>query len=186
VSLHSFFARIFARAKSWLRAVVRRERLEAEMDAELAHHVENLTADLARAGHAPDEARRRARVAVGAAAMHKEGMRASLGLRWWDELRADLRYGARILRRSPGFTLIAVVSLALGIGANTAIFSVAKKVMFDTLAVSRPHELRLLTWVSGHERPIPPAWGDVSATENGGLTGNEFSYRVKSCANAQM
>jgi predicted permease len=156
----------------------RRGRLEAEMDAELAHHVENLAADLMREGYALDEAKRRARVALGAVMVHKEGMRASLGLRWWDELRADVRYGLRMLRRSPGFTAIAVISLALGIGANTAIFSVAKKVMFDTLAVSKPHELRLLTWVSGHERPVPPVWGDVSATENGGLVSNSFSYRV--------
>jgi predicted permease len=176
--LRSFLVSIFAQPKSWIRAVARRDRLEAEMEAELTHHIENLTADLVRAGHSQAEAARRARIELGAAAMHKEGMRASLGLRWWDELGADLRYGARILRRSPGFTAIAVVSLALGIGANTAIFSVAKKVMFDTLAVSRPHELRMMTWVSGHERPVPPVWGDVWPTENGGLVSNSFSYPV--------
>jgi hypothetical protein len=158
--------------------VVQRDRLEAAMDVELALHLEALTADLIRAGHSPVEAGRRARIALGAATVHKEGMRASLGLRWWDELWADLRYGARVLLRSPGFTSIAVVSLALGIGANTAIISVAKKVMIDTLAVTRPHELRLLTWVSGHERPVPPVWGDVWQTANGGLGSNGFSYRV--------
>ena len=164
--------------RSWVRAAFLRDSLEVEMDAELAHHVEKLTADLMRDGYAPEEAARRARIALGGVMVHKEEMRASLGLRWWDELRADARYGLRMLRRSPGFTAIAVISLALGIGANTAIFSVAKKVMFDTLAVSRPHELRLLTWVSGHERPVPPVWGDVSATENGGLVSNSFSYAV--------
>jgi predicted permease len=174
----SLFTRVIAEPKSWARAVVGRKRLEKEMDAELASHLGALTDDLVRAGHSREEATRRARIAVGAAHVHKEEMRASLGLRWGDEFFADLRHGARILLKSPGFTAIAVVSLALGIGANTAIFSVAKKVMFDTLPVSRPHELRLVTWVSGHERPVPPVWGDVYQTPNGGLGSDGFSYRV--------
>ena len=178
MTLQSLFARAFAQAWSWVRAVAGRGRLEAEMDAELNSHLDALAADLIRDGYTPEQARRRARIAVGAAHVHKEEMRASLGLRWGDEFIADLRYGARILLKSPGFTSIAVVSLALGIGANTAIFSVAKKVMFDTLPVSRPHELRLVTWVSGHERPVPPVWGDVLQTANGGLRSNGFSYRV--------
>jgi predicted permease len=148
------------------------------MESELTNHLELLTADLERAGHSRQEAERRARIALGAATVHKEGMRASLGLRWWDELGADLRYAVRMLRKSPAFTAIAVASLALGIGANTAIFTVAKRVMFDTLAVNKPHELRILTWISGPKQAVPPAWGDVSQTENGGLVGNAFSYRV--------
>ena len=78
--------------------------------------------------------------------------------------------------RNPLFTVIAVSSLALGIGANTAIFSAAKRVLFDTLPVSNPHELRMLTWVSGHEQPVPPVWGDVWSTDGGGLESNAFSY----------
>jgi len=108
------------------------------MDAELADHLARLTDDLVRAGHSPAEAARRARVALGAIMVNKEGMRASLGLRWWDEVAADLRYAMRLLRRSPGFTAIATLSLALAIGANTTIFSVAKEVMYDRLGVPHP------------------------------------------------
>ncbi len=89
-----------------------------------------------------------------------------------------MRFGARQLARNPVFTVIAVSSLGLGIGANTAIFSAAKRVLLDTLPVSHPHELRLLTWVSGHQQPVPQVWGDVWSTASGGLASNAFSYAV--------
>ncbi len=178
VSLRNSILRLLSRPRSWFRVVTGRSRIEQDMDAELSDHVSRLTDDLIRRGHRAQDAARRARIALGPALAHKEEMRASLGLRRGDELLADLRYAARMLRKSPGFTAIAVGSLALGIGANTAIFAVAKRVLFDTLPVNRPHELRLLTWISGHERPVPPVWGDVSSTPNGGLVSNSFSYRV--------
>jgi len=93
---------IFARLRSWLRAVTRRDSVEEEMAAELACHLECLTADLVHAGMTPQEAERQARLQLGTALTHKEGMRASLGLRWWDELRADVRFGMRMLRKNPG------------------------------------------------------------------------------------
>ena len=148
------------------------------MDAELQMHLENQTADLIRAGHSPSEAARRARVALGPALVHKEGMRASLGLRWWDELGADLRYGTRILRRSPGFTVIAAASLALAIGANTTIFAVGKQLLFDRLSVPYPEELRMLRWNGDGKEAIHGMWGDFDSSVSGGTTGSVFSYPV--------
>lgn len=178
MSLHSYFARMVARPRSWFRAVVQRHRLEDEMDAELACHLENLTADLMRAGHAPAEAARRARIALGPALAHKEGMRASLGLCWWDEFWADLHYGVRILRKSLGFTAIAVVSLALAIGANTAMFSVAKSLLYDRLGVPNASQLRLLRWNGDGHQAVDSMWGDFDSTPNGGTTSSVFPYPV--------
>ena len=84
MSLRGILLRALAQPRSWVRAAAHRDRLEEEMDAELAHHLESLTADLVRAGKSPADAARNARIALGAVAVHKEEMRSSLGLRWWD------------------------------------------------------------------------------------------------------
>src|SRR5271170_3092113 len=112
MSLRASIHRILAQVRSWFRVTAQRARLEQEMDAELADHLQRLTADLIRAGHAPSDAARRARIALGPALAHKEEMRASLGLRWWDEVSADLRYATRMLKKNLGLTAIAALSLA--------------------------------------------------------------------------
>ncbi|MGB7189816.1 MAG: permease prefix domain 1-containing protein, partial [Acidobacteriaceae bacterium] len=120
-----------ARIKSWFRATTFRSRLEHEMDEELTFHLESRTQELIRQGVPPEEAVRRARIELGGTTTQKEYMRAALGLRFWDDLRADLRYAARTLAKAPSFTGIAIVSLALGIGANTLIFTVTKSLLLD-------------------------------------------------------
>jgi predicted permease len=175
MSLRSFLAGISARCRSWFRAVVHRPALESEMEAELACHLESLTADLIRKGHTPAAAAREARLALGPVLVHKESMRSSLGLRWWDEFWIDLRYGIRILRKSPGFTAIAATSLALAIGANTTIFSIAKQLLYDRLPVPQPEQLRLLNWAGDKRVAITNLWGNWKM-DSGGITSNVFSY----------
>ena len=153
-------------------------RLESDMEAELQLHLEQLTDDLIRAGHSPAEAARRARIVLGPALVHKEGMRASLGLRWFDELCADIRYGIRILAKSPGFTLIAALSLALAIGANTTIFAIGKQLLYDRLNVPHPDQLRMLRWNGDGHEVVQGMWGDFDSTPDGGMTSSVFSYPV--------
>ena len=166
------------RVRSWVRAVTHRRELEDAIEAELANHLEARTADLMRAGFTPDVAARRARVELGPVLMHKENMRASVGLRWIDELIGDARYAMRMLRKSLGFTAIAVGSLALGIGANTAIFTVAQHMLLDRLHVAHPEQLRLLEWTQPNKNgAIQDSWGWFEGAGDSEVS-TSFSYPV--------
>jgi len=178
MSVLSLISGVVARIRSAGKATLHRDRLEAEMEAELAGHLEALTADLVRSGQSPQDAARNARIALGTGLSHKEGMRAAVGLKAWDEFRTDLRYGFRILVKSPGFTAIAAVSLALAIGANTTIFSVAKSLLYDRLNVPHADELRLLGWISEPHDAVHSMWGDFNSVPGGKRQSHSFSYPV--------
>ena len=139
---------MFSRLRSFLTALTRRERFEDGLDAEVRFHLESYTEDLTRSGVPKAEAARRARVHFGSVARVKDGCRHARGLRLADELRLDVRYALRGLRRSPLFAWIAVASLALGIGANTAIFSFVDAILLQRLPVDEPE--RLVTFAQTH------------------------------------
>jgi predicted permease len=165
-----------------LRALFAKEKLDAEMAAEMRAHLEQQTAENLARGMSADEARYAARCAFGGAEQIKERARDQRGWRWLDQLAQDFRYALRQLRRSPGFTIVAILSLAVGIGANTSIFSLFNGVWLRSLPVKNPHELMTLAWKAdaegkGATRNI---WGGARFLDPTGtrpIGANAFSLR---------
>ena len=131
-----------------VRNLFHRRSMEAELDAELRAHIEQQTEKYIKSGMSPEAAGRRARLELGGVEQIKEDVRDSWGVRTISELAQDVRYGLRQLRRNPGFAIVAILTLTLSIGANTAIFSLADAVMFRMLPVANPGELFQLRYTS--------------------------------------
>ena len=139
---------------SWIRNILRPSREESEMDAELRFHIEAFTEDLMRSGMPREAALRKARIEFGSMEKFKEKCREERGGFWLETFWGDVRFGLRMLRENPGFTAVAILTLALGIGANTAIFTITNGLMLHTLPVREPGQLvELLAHSPGDPEP---------------------------------
>src|SRR5260370_1478512 len=118
---------------NWWKRLLGRKKMEDPLERELRFHLDQHAGDLTAQGHSPEEARRQARLAIGGPEQVKENCRDARGTRWVEDLLQDFRYAIRSLRRQPAFATVALLTLALGIGATTVMFTVINGVLLTPL-----------------------------------------------------
>ncbi|HAX44532.1 MAG TPA: ABC transporter permease [Bryobacteraceae bacterium] len=152
-------------------------REESDLDREIQHHLHHLTAEFARQGHSQEEARRLAHRAFGHSDLVKEQCRDESRWAWLSGLRQDATFGLRIMRKSPVVTTAAILSLALGIGANTAIVSLMDAVLWRDLPVPEPRQLVLVNWwAPEYPREVAGGGRGSARREDGGMLADFFSF----------
>jgi predicted permease len=164
------------RFRSWWKAASHRAELRDQIQAELQSHIENFADDLERSGLSREDALRRAKAQLGSTAAQQDECYESLGLRLWDDLRADVRYTVRQLLQAPAFTITVLVVLALGIGANAAMFSVLDVTLLRWLPYSRPGQLMALGAKDGHGADSMLFYADITEMQPQAHTVSSIAY----------
>ncbi|MGA2536411.1 MAG: ABC transporter permease [Terracidiphilus sp.] len=167
------------RLASRVSGLFRQKRAEFELDSEMQTHLQMLTEKFIRQGMGPEDAELAALRQFGNTTLLRQRHRESRTFQSFSTVFQDARYGLRVLRRGPGFTAIAAISLALAIGANTSIFSLAKSLLYDRLHVAHADQLRMLRWAADKRCAVESMWGDFDPDPGGGgMLGSVFSYPV--------
>ena len=169
----------FARLLSRIRGFFGQAGAERELNEEIEAHVELLAERFVCRGMSPTEAAFAARRQFGNTTLLKQRHREARTFLWLATVRQDIDFAIRVLVKRPGIAAVLVISLALGIGANTAIFTLAKAALFDALSVPHPEQLRLLAYAQDERSAIRGhTWGDFYVDTQGRTVLASFSWPV--------